>query len=127
MSHPAASVAAETHLPALQIVIPLLAGPLCMLVRNRRFAWLIAMLASVSALIVSILLLRYVHAHGVVRYALGGWAAPMGIEYRVDYLSAFVLLLVTTLGSIVCAYSPASVQKEISADRHYLFYCAYML
>ena len=127
MSHPAASLTAETHLPALQIVIPLLSGPLCMLFRNRRFAWLVAMLASTSALVISILLLRYVHAHGVVSYALGGWAAPIGIEYRVDYLSAFVLLLVSSIGSIVCAYSPASVMNEIPQDKHYLFYCAYML
>ncbi len=127
MSHPVVTAAASTHLPALQIVIPLISAPLCLLVRNRRLAWFVAMLASASALLISILLLRHVHDHGVISYALGGWAAPFGIEYRVDYLSAFVLLLVSALGSIVCAYSPASVDSEIPADKHYLFYCAYML
>ena len=78
------------HYPVLQIVIPLIAAPLCVLVRRGTWSWLLAVAASWICLYISVQLLLQVMASGPISYELGGWAAPWGIEYRVDSVNAFV-------------------------------------
>jgi multicomponent Na+:H+ antiporter subunit D len=58
---------------------------------------------------------------------MGGWLAPWGIEYRVDYLSALVLLLITGVASAVMPFAYHSVISEVSREKHRLFYTAYLL
>ena len=67
------------HLPALQVVIPLLAAPLLVLLRHRGVVWGVAVLVSWVSLAISILLLQQVAADGVISYLMGGWAVPWGI------------------------------------------------
>jgi len=73
-------------------MVPLMAAPLCVMVRNARLSWCIALLANGTAAVVAFLLLQQVLEHGVIRYAIGGWAAPTGIEYYIDTLNAAVYL-----------------------------------
>ncbi|HSG91624.1 MAG TPA: hypothetical protein VLA56_20565, partial [Pseudomonadales bacterium] len=82
------------HLPALQIVLPLLAAPLCVVFRRTPVAYGIALAACWLAFAISILLLRQVLASGTISYDLGGWAPPWGIEYRIDAVNAYVMLIV---------------------------------
>ena len=83
------------HLPVLQVVIPLLAAPLCAMVRSGRVAWGIALATSWTAFWIAIQLLARVQDEGPISYALGGWAAPVGIEYRIELVNAFVLVIET--------------------------------
>jgi len=116
------------HLPVLQIVIPLVAAPVCVLLRGRGgLAWGLATAASWAALAVSIGLLHRVLAAGVVSYELGGWAPPWGIEYRVDTVNAFVLLVVALVSAVALTFARASVEREVAGDRVYLFYTAWLL
>ena len=117
----------ETHLPVLLVVIPLLAAPLCLLLRHRTLTWLIALLVAWAALGMAALLLMRVLDSGPISYEIGGWAAPWGIELRIDTLNAYVLLLVAFIGAVVLLHAPASVAAEIPQDHHYLFYTAYLL
>ncbi|MCD9623057.1 proton-conducting transporter membrane subunit [Rhabdothermincola salaria] len=48
-------------------------------------------------------------------HAVGGWAAPLGIEYILDGLSAFVALLVGTIGLLVLLY-PTKLAFGTSAE-----------
>ncbi|MGI9372942.1 MAG: monovalent cation/H+ antiporter subunit D family protein [Hyphomicrobiales bacterium] len=64
---------------------------------------------------------------GVISYGMGGWRPPIGIEYRVDLLNAFVLLLVSVLGAVLMPYARLSVAKEISEKNQPYFYCMYLL
>ncbi len=64
------------HLPALQVVVPLLSAPLCLLLNRARLAWLLSTAASWVALVIAVLLLQQVLATGTLSYELGGWAAP---------------------------------------------------
>jgi multicomponent Na+:H+ antiporter subunit D len=73
------------------------------------------------------MLLAEVLRTGPISYALGGWPAPWGIEYRIDLLSAFVLVTVSAIGAIVIVFARASVAREIPSDRVYLFYVMYLL
>ena len=83
------------HLPALQVVIPLLAAPIALLFgKNTRFIWVFATLISWICFAIAINLFLQVQNGEVIRYAFGGWAPPWGIEYRIDSLNAFILLIV---------------------------------
>jgi len=115
------------HLPALQVVIPLMAAGLALLVRRPRLSWAVAMAASSVAFVISIQLLRQVLANGLISYHIGGWEPPWGIEYRVDVLNAFILFLVSLIGVVVTPFALKSVEKEISAPRIPFFYAAWLL
>ena len=117
----------SAHLPAIQVVLPLLAAALCALIPWKRGAWAVAMLGSVGAFGAAVGLLRGVQEGAVVSYALGGWAAPWGIEYRIDAVNAFVLLIVAGIGVVVTPYALTSVEREIDEKRIPLFYSAWML
>jgi multicomponent Na+:H+ antiporter subunit D len=116
-----------THFPALQIVIPLIAAPLCILLRWRDVPFGIALIATWSSFIISCVLLGQVMDQGVIVYEMGGWAAPWGIEYRIDAANAMVLLIVSGIGSVVVPYTRNSMLLEYIYDRHYMFYSAYLL
>ncbi len=115
------------QLPAWQIVIPMLAAPLCVLVRNSTAAWVVAMVANLLTLLNAWALFVQIRAEGVIRYALGGWAAPTGIEYYVDIANASVILLVSFISSVVMVFAFHSVRKTVLTGKHYLFYSAWML
>jgi multicomponent Na+:H+ antiporter subunit D len=110
------------HLPALQVVVPLMSAPLIVLLRSGSFAWLIAVAASAWSLGCALALAARVAETGLVSYALGSWPAPWGIEYRVDAANAFVLVLVGLIATAVMPYARRSVAAEIPAEKHYLFY-----
>jgi len=115
------------HLPALQVVIPMICAPLCMLVRYRDWSWIVALFGSWASLVISWLLLQQVMDAGVISYHMGNWAPPLGIEYRIDFVNAFVLLIVSAIGAVVTPYARESVRAEFGTNRIYMFYTAYML
>ncbi len=115
------------HLPALQIVLPLLAAPIVVLAGSARFAWLFSVAVCWGAFAVSIGLLTQVMRGGEISYLLGSWSAPWGIELRVDLLNAFVLLLVTGTAAIVLLYARRSVRVEIAPEQQGFFYCMLLL
>jgi multicomponent Na+:H+ antiporter subunit D len=115
------------HLPALQVALPLVAAPLIVLARSRRFAWLATTVVSYLCLLFSVQLAWRVASSGPVSYALGSWPPPWGIEYRVDALSAFVLVAVSLTASFVAPYAQRSIAFEVARDRQYLMYAMYCL
>ena len=115
------------HLPILQVIVPLLAAPLCLLSNNRRFAWSVSLAAGWMAFAIAALLLGEVLDGGIISYELGGWSVHWGIEYRIDVVNAFVLLIVSGIGSMVLLYARLSVLQEIYSGRVPLFYAVYML
>ena len=68
------------HLPVLQVVVPLLFAPLCVLLRRHTLVWCVALLVSWCSFAIAILLLQQVLVEGEIVYAMGGWDAPWGIE-----------------------------------------------
>lgn len=116
-----------TNMAALQVVLPLIGAPLCTLFGRGTRAWLFSMLVTWLAFAVSIGLLVEVMENGPFSYLMGNWPPPWGIEYRVDYLSAFVLLFITGIASVVMPFAYHSVEHEIAEDKRRLFYTAYLL
>lgn len=115
------------HLSILQVTIPLLGAPLCLLLRGSRTIWLFAGLVSLLTATVSLALLWYVYSEGVVSYSLGGWEAPWGIEYRVDLLNAFVLVILSVVSLLVLAGGRRSMQAEVEDSRQPYFWSLYLL
>ncbi len=102
-------------------------APIAALIGRARAAWVVATGACWWALYASFTLLQRVKAEGVIRYELGGWTAPYGIEYRIDLASAFVAVIVATIGAVAVVYARKSVAAEIAEDRVALFYTAFIL
>jgi multicomponent Na+:H+ antiporter subunit D len=117
------------HLPALQIVIPLMSAPLCALFRPGRAVWLLATIVCWLAFLFAALLLWQVLAEGPISYPMGNWPAPWGIEYRVDALNAYMLVLVASVGAVVMSFSRLIVEQRIRLPEYKQpwFYTAYML
>jgi len=115
------------NLPALQVVVPLIAAPICIFLKPRPTAWAFALLVSVACFWISWELLQQVLAQGVISYEMGGWAPPIGIEYRVDKVNAFVLLIVSVISLVALPYAKQAVEREVPVDKHHLFYAAWLL
>lgn len=115
------------HLPILTVILPLLGAPACLIVGRAKLAWLFALLVSSLAMLSAILLLQQVYQHGLISYELGGWEAPWGIEYRIDLLNAWLLLIVSASSTLTLVAAHTSIQREITADKQTLFYVAWLL
>lgn len=116
-----------TQLPILQVLVPLLAAPCCLLISRTKLVWGFALVASCAAFAISIILLHQVMQNGTLVYALGGWRAPFGIEYRIDLLNAYLLLIVSGISCIILFSADTSIASELTANSRRLFYVAYLL
>jgi multicomponent Na+:H+ antiporter subunit D len=115
-------------LPALLVVVPLISAPLCVLIaRWPRLVWQLCMVSAWTTFAIALELLDQVLSDGTISYAMGGWVAPWGIEYRIDELNAFVALIVTGIAAIVMPFAYLSVGREIADDKISLFYTLLML
>lgn len=115
------------HLPALQVVAPLLAAPLVVLLRPRGLAWAGASVVAGLAFAIALAMATAVSAGAVLRYDMGGWSAPYGIELAVGPFSALLLLIITGAGLVSIVAARTSINRQIDAARQPLFYSAWLL
>ena len=115
------------QLPALQLLLTLLAAPICSMMRNGDHAWRLATAATWMSVVVAVLLMIQVWDGGVISYQMGGWPPPWGIEVRIDELNALVLLLVTLFGSLVITALRVSLQGVMRQQRQSLYYTTFLL
>lgn len=117
----------DQHLPALQVIVPLLTAPLVMLLRQRALAWGAATVASLFSLGVAIQLATAVRASGPLSYAVGSWPPPYGIELIVDAFTALLLVIVTGASSAALFISRASLDRDVDSNWQHLHYAAWLL
>ncbi len=117
----------QENLPALQVVVPLLAALLAALSRRPGPAWVIAAAASWTAFAIALSLLEQVLTTGVISYHLGGWDPSLGIEYRIDVFNGLILVLVTGIAAVIAPFAWKSVAAEIEPGRVAWFYTMYLL
>jgi multicomponent Na+:H+ antiporter subunit D len=117
------------HFPVLVIVIPLITALIIPLAGriNRSYAWYIALAVTFLCFLMSASLLNTVINTGRISYRLGGWEPPWGIEYVIDYLNGFVLVVVSFIAFIITIYSKKSAEQEIENSRIHIFYSIYVL
>ena len=117
----------SSHLSIVPIILPMIAAPLCFLLRRRTLVWPLAIGVSWLAFAACAVLLMRVADTGPIVYTMGNWSAPIGIEYRIDLLNAYILVLVSGIASLVLSYAPQSAALELPQDRHHLFCAAFLL
>lgn len=108
--------------PALVVVTPLLCAPLCILLRSRSLPWLLFLLAGSGTFALALLLALRVARDGPLRYHMGGWPAPYGIEFVVAEFNTPVLLLVGLIAVLVAVYARRSLAVEIAPGTIQLVY-----
>ncbi|MGD2170758.1 MAG: monovalent cation/H+ antiporter subunit D family protein [Gammaproteobacteria bacterium] len=119
--------ALQEHLPALQVIVPMLSAPLVMLLRERQLSWMLTTAASLCAFAVSIALTMQILAVKESSYLMGSWPAPFGIELSVDSMSALLLLIVTGASSLALIAGASSLREQIESERQPLFFSAWLL
>ena len=115
------------HLPALQVIVPMLAAPLVLLLQSRDLAWAAATATSAFAFAIAIMLAIDVRGGEYFGYAMGSWPAPYGIELGVDAFSAIVLLVVTGASTLALIAGRQTLDADIEPQRQPLFYTAWLL
>jgi multicomponent Na+:H+ antiporter subunit D len=103
------------HAPILLIVVGLVGAfttPLIGMIKKGLCSYW-ASLVSLIQLIFSIYLFYQVIRVGKISYWLGGWQPPWGIEYVVDVLNGFVLVVVSIICFSVSIYGKKSFLKEV--------------
>jgi multicomponent Na+:H+ antiporter subunit D len=116
-------------LPVIVILIPLLGALLTLIAGriNRIFSWYLAAVSTFFSFIGVFVLVQAVWHTGRISYWLGGWEPPRGIEYVVDYLNGFVLVVISFVTFAVTIYAKKSVEQEIPPQKQPVFYTTYLL
>ena len=89
------------HLLIAPVVLPAFAGAVQLLLGRRGILLqrrLVTLAATLLLLAIALRLLALAHAGAIWVYAIGGWAAPLGIVLVLDRLSAYMLLLAALVG-----------------------------
>jgi multicomponent Na+:H+ antiporter subunit D len=115
------------HLPILLVVAPLFGALLAGFLRRAGAAFALALLVSWLVPFIAGALLWQVLTTGPISYHIGGWPPPWGIEYRVDVLNGFVLVLVAAVGAVIMPFARRSVAFEVEEGQQAWFYCMYLL
>jgi len=115
------------HLPALQVLLPLMGAPICFLLRTEALARAFTAVISFACFAISVTLLGQALGGDVVVYEFGGWPRPYGIEYRIDIANGLVLVVVSMMAALIFTAGPGQARRAIHAGREYLFYSAALL
>lgn len=120
------AVAWADQLPAVLILLPMLAAAVISIFRSERVGLVIATVVSWIGLGVSLQLLDRA-CEAPIHYELGGWSPPLGIEYVIDPANGLILVLVSGIAAVVLPFGPASARLAIAEHRLPLYYSAFLL
>ncbi|MBE0425269.1 MAG: monovalent cation/H+ antiporter subunit D family protein [Nitrospirae bacterium] len=103
------------HLPAIIIVFPLIMAFLINVAGwwSKKACFYMALLAVTVSFLASLGILNTVLQSGTISYRFGGWEPPWGIEYVIDHLNAFMLVIVSGITLPVVLYSKKSIEQEL--------------
>ena len=113
----------SNHLPILLIVSGLIGAfltPLIGLIRRELCSFWASFVVFIQFSI-SIFLFYQAVQVGRISYWLGGWEPPWGIEYAIDILNGFVLVVVSTICLSVAIYGRKSLLKEVPGKEIQLY------
>ena len=107
------------HIPVLIIVIPLISALVTLAAGwiDKRTSFFVTVTTVSAQFVASLVLLYRVHTQGTLRYWLGGWQPPWGIEYVIDGLNAYVLVVVLLMALICVVYSKRNIEHELPQKR----------
>ncbi|MCP5050088.1 MAG: monovalent cation/H+ antiporter subunit D family protein [bacterium] len=112
------------NLPVLLPLLFLVAGMLIPVVawKRNKLAWPLTILVSLTSVVFSVMGLVRVLSDGPIRYYLGNWLPPIGIEYVLDHLSAFIVLVINGVAFLVLFHSKEVVKRDVPDGKEAAFY-----
>jgi multicomponent Na+:H+ antiporter subunit D len=110
------------NLPILLFLVPFIAGVAMPIVTARHRSWCqpITLGAIATMTVIAILNLQVVLREGPIEYAMGGWAAPIGVAWLNDSLAAIVVLTVSGVSLLTLLYGRMIVPSRL--DRNVSYY-----
>ncbi len=110
-----------SSLPILLFLVPFAAAVVMPMATVKRRSWCqpIATSALVLTVLLAVVNLGVVATHGTIEYALGGWAAPIGIAWLDDPLAAIVVLTVSSVALVSLIYGRAVVPAKLDRSAQY--------
>lgn len=115
------------HLPALQVIVPLLAAPLVVMLQPRGLAWATTAMTCLFSFVIAWMNTSLVLGGAELTYEMGGWFAPIGIALKVDAFSAIVLLVISGAAMFACLGGRQSIDLQIESHRQPMFFAAWLL
>jgi multicomponent Na+:H+ antiporter subunit D len=115
--------------PVLIVTVAMFVGYTILLAGylKRSSAYYISIGSNVIFFIMSLFVLRYVLTEGPIKYWQGGWRPPWGIEYVVDAMNAYLLVVLFFIVVLMEIYFKRNVEKEIEGRKHPTFYALVQL
>jgi len=114
--------------PILIVIIPLLFAFLTLAIGlwEKKFCYPLVIIALSLSLFSSIDTLNIVMKTGTIHYYLGNWAPPWGIEYVIDHLGAYMVVIVSSMSLFAAIYAQKTVEKELP-EKIVSFYTIFLL
>lgn len=117
------------HLPALPILLYLFLALLMPLAAKlgRDLPWMLSWLGSLTVASVGGFGLWLTATEGPIRYAMGNWSPPVGIELVADPLSCFFTFAIGAVSTFVLLHSRESVERDCGASNTTTYYASAVL
>jgi len=114
--------------PVLVVAISLLSAFTILIAGrlNKKSCCFISIATILLQLIMAFFILHHVLTKGTIHYWLGGWKPPWGIEYLVDALNAYLLVIILFLGLLCAIHSKSSIEHEVPG-KNASFFTVYQL
>ena len=118
----------QVPFPIILIVLPLITAFVIPVLGlwKKKLCYPIVIIAIFASLFSSLKIMKVVMGQGPVKYYLGGWKPPWGIEYHLNHLNALLIILISFISLITAIYSKKSIEKELP-DKEVHFYCLFLL
>ncbi|PLX76446.1 MAG: proton-conducting membrane transporter [Desulfuromonas sp.] len=113
----------SSNLHMYVLVAPLLAALAVNLLGrvNRRWIAPLVIAPLAFSLAGALVVIARVVEHGPLRYTVGNWRPPYGIELVVDHLSGLMLVLIALVGLLASFSSLKSAEQELTDNEHFFF------
>ncbi|HSV30852.1 MAG TPA: monovalent cation/H+ antiporter subunit D family protein [Atribacteraceae bacterium] len=117
------------HSIVLLIITPLVGAYLIPLLGlwRERLSYPVAIAAVLLSAFFTFGLTGSVLTRGTIRYAVGGWPPPYGIELAADPLSAFMCLTISLISLLAVIYSKSYIEKELPGGKTTSYYTLLLL
>ena len=117
------------HLPALPVLLLLFMALLMPLARklNAVLPWLLSWITSLAVATLGAFGLWLTSTEGAIRYSMGNWAPPVGIELVADPLSCFFTFAIGAVAAFVLLHSRESVERDVGERNTMTYYASALL
>ena len=104
------------NIPALLVVLPLIASAIISLLPSARVAWILTFVVTLLCLFMAFELVDIVSNTSSFSYAFGGWEPPWGIVFVVDGANVYLVLLVAFISVVSTFYAYTILAAEIAVE-----------